>query len=68
MKISNISKIIKEERKKKGLTQPQLATLAGVSITSLRAIEQGTYSPNVETLNKILNLFNYEVGAVEIEK
>lgn len=68
MKNNNIAKIIKEERKKHQLTQEQLSVLSGVSITSIRAIEQGTASPNVETLNRVLRLFNLEIGVVEIKR
>ena len=63
-----VALIIKEERKKHQLTQERLATLSGVNIATIRAIEQGTSSPNVQTLNKILNLFNLEIGVKKIER
>ena len=58
------AEIIKKERKERKMTQEDLATLSGVSIATIRGIEQGTVSPNVSTLNKILKLFNLELCAI----
>ena len=58
------SSIIKKERKEHKMSQEDLATLSGVSLATIRAIEQGTSSPNVATLNKILKLFNLELAAI----
>lgn len=58
------SEIIKKERKEHKMSQEDLATLSGVSLATIRAIEQGTSSPNVATLNKILKLFNLELAAI----
>lgn len=68
MRNNTIARILKEERKKHELTQRELSTLSGVSIATIRAIEQGTASPNVDTLNRILNLFNLEIAVKEIER
>lgn len=57
----SFSRIIKKERKERNMTQEDLATLSGVSIATIRGIEQGNVSPNVSTLNKILKLFNLEL-------
>ena len=57
----SFSRIIKKERKERKMTQEDLATLSGVSIATIRGIEQGNVSPNVSTLNKIFKLFNLEI-------
>ena len=62
------SSIIKKERKEHKMSQEDLATLSGVSLATIRAIEQGTSSPNVATLNKILKLFNFELAAIRRSK
>ena len=62
------SEIIKKERKEHNMTQEDLATLSGVSLATIRAIEQGSSSPNVATLNKILKLFNLELAAIRRTK
>ena len=59
------AEIIKKERKEHKMTQEDLATFSGVSIATIRGIEQGTVSPNVSTLNKILKLFNLELCAIK---
>ena len=62
------SQIIKQERKEHKMTQEELATLSGVSLATIRAIEQGTSSPNIATLSKILKLFNLEISVIRRER
>ena len=62
------SRIIKEERKKLKMSQEELSILSGVSLPTIRSIEQGTSSPNVKTLNKILKLFNLTLKVERIDK
>lgn len=50
-----IGKRIQENRKKKGITQEQLAEKIGVSTHYLSALERGVYNIKLETLVKILN-------------
>jgi DNA-binding XRE family transcriptional regulator len=47
------------------LTQPEFARHRGISLATLRKIETGSGSVNVETLNKIGNIFGLEVGFVK---
>lgn len=62
------SRIIKEERKKLKMSQEELSILSGVSLPTIRSIEQGTSFPNVKTLNKILKLFNLTLKVERIDK
>ena len=62
------SRIIKEERKKLKTSQEELSILSGVSLPTIRSIEQGASSPNVKTLNKILKLFNLTLKVERIDK
>ncbi len=62
------SRIIKEERKKLKMSQEELSILSGVSLSTIRSIEQGTSSPNAKTLNKILKLFNLTLKVERIDK
>lgn len=49
-----VSKIIvKDLRKKKNLTQTQLAQIAGVAQSTISDLEDGTNSPRLKTLDKI---------------
>ena len=60
----NISTFVKSHRKAVKLTQPELAEKAGVGLRFLRELEQGKASLRLDTVNKVLWLFGYEVGAV----
>ena len=68
MKQNIISTFVKENRKKLGLTQEQCAIYAGVGLAFLRALEQGKTTLKIENVNKVLLLFNAELGPVEVKK
>lgn len=53
---------LKEERKKKRITQEQLATMVGVSRQSINAIERGKYTPSTVLALKISEIFNTSVN------
>lgn len=55
---------IKELRKDKGLTQPELAEKLGISETYLRFIETGKRSPSRKLLLKISDFFNVELDEI----
>lgn len=69
---------IRRFRKGAGLTQAELAERAGVSEETIGAIERLKFSPNVETLQKIADVFAVEAyelvrtgelkGASEVEE
>ncbi|MBQ9544016.1 MAG: helix-turn-helix domain-containing protein [Clostridia bacterium] len=52
---------IKELRKKKGLSQKQLAEMLNVAATTLGYWEKEIYEPNTETLKKIADIFNVSI-------
>lgn len=52
---------IKLLRTKQKLSQEKLAEIAGLNKNSLGAIERGTSSPSIETLNRIANALNIEL-------
>ncbi len=68
MKSNKIAEFVKEQRKKHGLTQKQFAVLAGVGLAFLRALEQGKATLNVKNVNRVLIMFNCELGPVEIPR
>lgn len=68
MKDLYFSRIIKKVRKEHNMSQEELALLSGVSIATIRAIEQGTSFPNVNSLVKILKLFNLELTVTVASK
>lgn len=54
--------IVREHRKLSGLTQPQLARLAGVGKTVVYDIEHGKESIQYDTLMKILRVLNVSIS------
>lgn len=53
---------LKVERKKKKITQEQLAEMVGVSRQSINAIERGKYTPSTSLALKISEIFNTTVN------
>ena len=54
------------DRRAAGLTQAELAKLAGVRVETLNRLEAGTHSPNVATVDKIHRAL--ETRAAEIRR
>ncbi len=54
----NMSTIIKQARKNKGMTQEQLADLVGVSLQTIRRWEWGSTAPNSKLLSKLAGVLN----------
>ncbi len=53
--ITKIGQIIKERRKSLNVTQYNLAEISGISVRSLKDIENGNGNPTLIQLIKILN-------------
>lgn len=64
--MSNIGSFIRDLRKERGLSQKALAQISEVSIAVVGRIENGDMKINVQSLNKILNVFGYQVGGQKI--
>lgn len=56
-----LAEIIKKHRKASGLSQLQLAELAGVGKTAVFDLEKGKESVQMDTLRKILSVLNIKV-------
>ncbi|WP_215224469.1 helix-turn-helix domain-containing protein [Echinicola shivajiensis] len=62
MTINEIGNSIRERRKMLGITQPDLAEMAQISINTLYKIERGEANPSVRVLNKIANILGLEIS------
>lgn len=51
--MESIGKRISERRKRLQVTQKDLAEIAGVSVSTIRAIELGKTNPSIALLNRI---------------
>ena len=64
MNPTTLSKFVKAMRKQYNLTQVELSEKSGVGLRFVRELEQGKQTLRLDKVNQVLNLFNYEVGAV----
>jgi len=62
MTSKQISKIVVFHRKKSGLTQKQLADIAGVGKTAVFDVEKGKETVRLNTLLKILSALNIKLN------
>ena len=53
LEVQFVQELIKT-RKEKGLTQEELGKLCGLPQSSIARLENGTYSPSLETISKVL--------------
>ncbi len=59
--IRAIGEIVRYHRKKAGLTQQELARLAGIGKTAVFDLEKGKKSIQLDTLGKILHALNITI-------
>lgn len=57
---------VRERRKGEGLTQKQLATMAGVGLRFIRELEQGKETLRIDKVNAVLKLFGKKLGTVNL--
>ncbi len=55
-------KILKEARRRVGVTQEELADVAGVSINSVKLIEQGKMNPTVQMFDLLMDCLGMEIS------
>lgn len=60
LKIEIINEIIKI-RKKRGITQKQLANLSGIKQSNISRLENGKVTPSLELIQKIMHSLGYKV-------
>ena len=57
----DVGELLREARRRHGLTQKQLAIRARTSQAAISRIERGLVSPTLETLEKLLAMMNEEL-------
>jgi len=63
-----LAEFVKGKRNTAKLTQLELAEKAGVGLRFLRELEQGKETLRLDKVNKVLQLFGYEVGPAETKR
>lgn len=61
IKMSKIGDFVKEERKKNGLNQEDLALYAGVSTKFISQLENGKEALKLDKINQVLAIFDAEL-------
>lgn len=61
MDYNKIGEIIKDRRKSLNITQPILASLAGVGLNTLVAIERGAGNAKIQTIMAILDTLGMKI-------
>jgi len=61
MNYQNIGKLIKDRRKSLNITQSTLASLAGVGLNTLVAIERGNGNAKIQTILSILDTLGLKI-------
>ena len=64
MEYNTIGEIIKERRKSLNITQPVLASLAGVGLNTLVAIELGNGNAKLKTIMAILDTLGLKIDVI----
>lgn len=60
--MKTIGQKIQSRRKELGITQQELADIAGVGINTLVAVERGLGNPSLKVLQKIAGAIGFSVG------
>lgn len=58
---TKLSECVKALRKQYKLTQADLAYKSGISLCTIRELEQGKLSCRMDIVNQLLDLFDYEL-------
>ena len=66
--MNRIGKYIKEERKKAGLTQEEVAMRSGLGLRFVRELEQGKETVRLDKVNQALAMFGKEAVPGEREE
>jgi y4mF family transcriptional regulator len=61
MLVKEIGQQIKNRRGTLGITQPDVAEMAGISTNTLYKIETGQANPTLKVLNKIADILGMEI-------
>jgi len=60
--LEELAQIVQFHRKKSGLTQAQLAKLAGIGKTAVFDLEHKIKQPRLDTISRILEILNIKIA------
>ncbi len=65
--LREVGKAIKRERRKRGMSQQDLALEANISLSYLAKMESGKVNPSVKQLRKIVRVFRLKLSKLLVE-
>lgn len=65
--MERLKTFVKSKRGQTRMTQQEFADRAGVSLSFLRALEQGKTNLNMVKVNQVLAMFGHELGPVDLQ-
>lgn len=57
----NLQEVIKQRRKRLGISQQDLAEMSGISLPTVKDIERGLANPSLSTISKLLDVLGMEI-------
>lgn len=68
MALTSLAIFVKQRRKQLHLSQPDLATKAGVGLRFVRELEQGKPTLQLDKVNAVLRLFGHELAPTPLDR
>lgn len=68
LNLDNLGVLLKSSRRKKGLTQSEVADMVGVCNQHYSRIERGEYIPSLQTFFKLADVLDLEISNLDIPK
>jgi len=65
MTVEQILQAVRPRRRLLKITQNDLAELSGVSLRTIKAIEEGNANPTIEIMLRILNILGLTLNTIE---
>ena len=63
---AELIEFVKNKRKQQGMTQSDLADIAGVGLRFVIDLEQGKETLRMDKVNQVLRLFGHKLGPVKM--
>lgn len=63
----NIGEFIRRIRKERGITQKELAEIAGVSFSTINRIEKSDRNITIDTTNSVLAVFGHQLTPTKLD-
>lgn len=66
LELKNLGELIRSKRKIRGLTQQEVAQMAGLCSQHYSRIERGEFMPSLQTFFKLADVLNIDLGGLRV--